>query len=204
MAGDLPNLLFDTAWWIPADLETLFSLVPPGQILFASDAPYGHTYISAAFQLRWPLQLGLSPDQIRSIAAGQSLRLAAGRAPEPRGPAVGERERAPHVLLDRVAFFLLFSALGTMRGIDPTEMLALARLACDVPDDIDDAPVFAAIRALLDDYEEYAAENPDSRRRITFLILAATVARTPDVPIPPPVLERSSDSAPRSAAGRSA
>ncbi|MBV9001544.1 MAG: type III pantothenate kinase, partial [Solirubrobacterales bacterium] len=44
---------------------------------------------------------------------------------------------------------------------------------------IDDAPVFAAIRGLLDDYEEYAAENPESRRRITFLILAATVARTP-------------------------
>jgi len=200
MAGELPNLLFDTAWWIPADLETLFSLVPPGQIVFASDAPYGQTFISAAFQLRWALQLGLSPDQIRSIASGQSLRLAAGEPLQPCGPSIGERERAPHVLLDRVAFFLLFSALGTMRGIDPTEMLALARLACDVPDDVDDAPVFAAVHALLDDYEEYAAENPDSRRRITFLILAATVARTPDVPIPPAVLNRGS--APRSAAAR--
>jgi uncharacterized protein len=201
-AADLPNLLFDTAWWIPADLEALFSLVPPGQILFASDAPYGNTAISAAFQLRWGLELGLTPEQIRSIASEQSLRLAAGEPPKPAGPAIGERERAPHLLLDRVAFFLLFSALGTMRGIDPTEMLALARLACDVPDDIDDAPVFAAIRGLLDDYEEYAAENPDSRRRITFLILAATVARTPGVPIPPEALSR--DSARRSAAARSA
>jgi hypothetical protein len=104
-------------------------------------------------------------------------------------------------LLDRVAFFLLFSAMGSMRGVDPTEMLALARLACDVPDEIDDAPVFAAIRGLIDDYEEYAAEHPDERRRITFLILAATVARTPDVPVPPGVLNRR-DSAPRSAAGR--
>jgi hypothetical protein len=202
VAGDLPNLLFDTAWWIPADLETLFSLVPPGQILFASDAPYGNTFISAAFQLRWGLQLGLSPDQIRSVASGQSLRIAAREPLEPAGPAVGERERAPHVLLDRVAGFLLFSALGAIRGGDPTEMLALARLACDVPDEIDDAPVFAAIRGLLDDYEEYAAENPDSRRRITFLILAATVARTPDVPIPPRALDRGS--ARRSAAARSA
>jgi uncharacterized protein len=204
VAGDLPNLLFDTAWWIPADLETLFSMVPPGQIVFASDAPYGNTFISAAFQLRWALQLGYSPEQIRSVAAGQSLRLAAGEPPQPCGPTIGERERAPHLLLDRVAFFLLFSALGTMRGIDPTEMLALARLACDVPDEIDDAPVFAAIRTLLDDYEEYAAENPDSRRRITFLILAATVARTPNVPIPSSVLERSSGCAPRSAAAQSA
>jgi predicted TIM-barrel fold metal-dependent hydrolase len=204
VAGDLPNLLFDTAWWIPTDFETLFSLVPPGQIVFASDAPYGNTFISAAFQMRWALQLGLSPDQIRSIAAGQSLRIAAGEPLQPCGPAIGEREKAPHLLLDRVAFFLLFSAMGAMRGVDPTEMLALARLACDVPEEIDDAPVFAAIRTLLDDYEAYAAEHPDERRRITFLILAATVARTPDVPIPPPVLERSSDSAPRSAAARSA
>ena len=70
-------------------------------------------------------------------------------------------------------------------------MLALARLACDVPDEIDDAPVFAAIRALLDGYEAYAAEHPDDRRRITFLILAATVAQTPDVPIPAAVLRPS-------------
>jgi len=202
-AADLPNLLFDTAWWIPADLEALFSLVPPGQIVFASDAPYGNTLISAAFQLRWGIQLGLSADQIRSIASGQSLRIAAGEPLEPAGPAIGERERAPHLLLDRVAFFLLFSALGTMRGIDPTEMLALARLACDVPEEIDDAPVFAAIRSLLDGYEAYTAEHPDERRRITFLILAATVAKTPDVPIPASVLTRDGF-APRSAATRSA
>ena len=88
-----------------------------------------------------------------------------------------------------------------MRGIDPTEMLALARLSCDVPDEIDDAPVFAAILALLDDYEEYADEHPADRRRITFLILAATVARTPGVPIPAEALSRR-DSAPRSAAAR--
>jgi predicted TIM-barrel fold metal-dependent hydrolase len=203
-AADLPNLLFDTAWWIPTDLEALFSLVPAGQIVFASDAPYGNTLLSAAFQLRWALQLGFSADQIRSIAAGQSLRIAAGEPLQPAGTAIGERERAPHLLLDRVAFFLLFSAMGTMRGIDPTEMLALARLACDVPDDIDDAPMFAAIRGLLDDYEAFAAEHPDERRRITFLILAATVARTPDVPIPPEALNRNPDPgfSPRSAAAR--
>ena len=63
-------------------------------------------------------------------------------------------------------------------------MLALARLACDVPDDVDDAPVFAAIRRLLDAFEAAEQEHPGDRRRRTFLILAATVARTPDVPDP--------------------
>ena len=111
---------------------------------------------------------------------------------------MGERERAPHLLLDRVAEFLLMSAISAMRGGDPTEPLALARLACDVPDDIDDAPVFEAIRDLLDLYDSYTAENPDDRRRLTFLILAASVARTPEVPIP------AAGFAPRSAATRSA
>jgi uncharacterized protein len=184
-AADLPNLLFDTAWWMPADLQALFSLVPPGQILFASDAPYGATSMSAVFQFRAALQVGLSVDQIRSIGAGQALRIAAGEPLEPTGPAVGERERAPHVLLDRVSEFVLLGAIATMRGNEAgPEMLALARMACDVPEEIDDAPVFAVIRDLLDAFDAALAADPTDRRRLAFLILAANVARTPDVPVP--------------------
>ena len=47
-----------------------------------------------------------------------------------------------------------------MRGLDAgAEMLALARLACDVPDEIDDAPVFAAIRRLIDIHDGLQAER---------------------------------------------
>jgi hypothetical protein len=203
VAPDHPNLFFDTAWWMPADLQTLFSLVPPGQILFASDAPYGNTSISAAFQLRSALQAGMSPEQIRSVTSQQSLRLAVGEDPVPAGEAVGEREQAPHVLLDRVAEFLLIAAIASMRGGDAGELIALARLGCDVPDDIDDAPIFEAIRTLLDGYDAYVSEHPDDRRRLTFLILACTVARTPDVPLPGPD-SLSPDSGARSAAARPA
>jgi predicted TIM-barrel fold metal-dependent hydrolase len=185
VAPDHPNLLFDTAWWMPADLQALFALVPPGQILFASDAPYGHTLMSAVTQLRSALQVGLSPDQIRSIASEQSLRIAAGEPLQPAGPAVGERERAPHILLDRVAEYVLLGAIATMRGADGgPEMLALARMACDVPDEIDDAPVFAVIRGLLDAFDEISRAEPENRRRLGFLIHAASVAKTPDVPVP--------------------
>jgi hypothetical protein len=204
VAPDHPNLLFDTAWWMPADFQTLFSLVPPGQILFASDSPYGSPAMSPAVQLRAALHAGLSTEQIRSIASEQSLRLAAGEALVPAGDAIGEREHAPHVLLDRLAEFLLLGAIATMRGAEGAgEMLALARLACDVPEDIDDAPVFEAIRLLMDGFDAYGAEQPADRRRLGFLILAATVARTPDVPIPS--LERlRADFGARSAAGRPA
>jgi predicted TIM-barrel fold metal-dependent hydrolase len=184
-AADLPNLLFDTAWWMPADLEALFTLVPPGQILFASDAPYGQTAASAAFQLRVALQAGLSHEQIRSIASEQSLRIVAGEPLVPAGPAVGERERPQRVLLDRVCQYLLLGAIATMRSNEAgPEQLALARLACDVPDEIDDAPVFAAVRSLLDAFDQASEADPTDRRRLGILILAANVARTPDVPIP--------------------
>jgi uncharacterized protein len=185
VAPDLPNLLFDTAWWMPADLQTLFALVPPGQILFASDAPYGHTLISAVTQLRSALQVGLSPAQVRSIASEQSLRIAAGAPLEPAGPAVGEHDRASHLLLDRVSGFVMLGAIASIRSSEGgPEMLSLARLACDVPDDIDDAPVFAVIRSLLDTYAQAESAEPTNRRRLAFLILAASVARTPDVPVP--------------------
>ncbi|HEX4110092.1 MAG TPA: amidohydrolase family protein [Solirubrobacteraceae bacterium] len=185
VAPEHPNLLFDTAWWMPADLLTLFSLVPPGQILFASDAPYGAPAGSAAFQLRAALQAGLSPEQIRCIGAEQSLRIAAGEPLQSCGPPVGEREQAPHILLDRVSAFLMLGAIATMRGNEAgPEMLALARLSCDVPDEIDDAPVFAAIRGLLDAFDALAAADPADRRRLGPLILAAAAAKSPDVPVP--------------------
>jgi uncharacterized protein len=195
VAPDYPNLLFDTAWWMPADMLTLFSLVPPGQILFASDAPYGRTGLSATFQLRSALQVGLSAEQIRAIASEQSLRIAAGQPLQPAGPPVGERDQAPHLLLDRVAETLLLAVISTMRGTPEAglEMLALARLACDVPDDVDDAPTFAAIRDLIALFDQLNAEHPEDRARLGPLIMATTVARTPDVPVP------SSGFAPRSA-----
>jgi uncharacterized protein len=200
VAPDLPNLLFDTAWWMPADMLTLFSLVPPGQILFASDAPYGRTGLSATFQFRSALQAGLSPEQIRSIASEQSLRVAAGEPLQPAGPAIGERQQAPHLLLDRVGEMLLLAVISTMRGAAEAglEMLALARLACDVPDEIDDAPIFEAIRRLIEVFDQLNEAHPTDRARLGPLIMASTVARTPDVPVPTP------DSAPRSVEAQSA
>ena len=185
VAADHPNLMFDTSWWIPADMLALFSLVPPGQILFASDAPYGNPLSAATIQLRYALQAGLSADQIRSISSQQSLRIAAGEPLAPAGRAIGERERPSHVLLDRVGGYLLLGTALTMRGSENgPEMLALARQACDVPDEVDDAPVFAAVRDLLHLYDEATAAAPEDRRRMGFLMLASAVARTPDVPLP--------------------
>ncbi len=182
---DVPNVLFDSAWWLPSDLATLFTLVPSAQILFASDAPYGYTAVSAASQLRVALQAGLSSEQLTMIGSGQSLRIAAGDELAVAGPAIGERERAGHLLLDRVADMLLIAVMLEFRMGDGSEMFALAQQACNVPEEIDDAPIFAAIRRLLDAYEVARSASPDDRRVRALLMLAISIARTPDVPLPP-------------------
>ena len=87
-------MLFDSAWWIPPDLMALFTLVPPAQILFASDAPYGSTTVSAAVAAAAGAAGRAVAEQIALIASGQSLRIAAGEPLAVAGPAIGERDRA--------------------------------------------------------------------------------------------------------------
>ena len=183
-AADVPNLLFDTAWWMPADLLALFSLIPPAQILFASDAPYGNPLVSMILQLRLVQQVGWSEEQIRLMFAGQSRRLADGAPLAVAGPAIGERDRAPHLLLDRVAELLQMATYVWIRGGDGAEVLSLARLACNLPDEHDDAAVCAAVVDLLDVHDALFAADPDSWERFSLLMLAGCLARTPDVALP--------------------
>src|SRR4051812_39433419 len=81
-----PNVFIDTAWWNPADLIALFTLVSPSQILYASDSPYGVPLTSAVISLRCALQAGLGPDQIRLVAGGQLERILAHEEPADGGP----------------------------------------------------------------------------------------------------------------------
>ncbi len=77
--GRLPNILFDTSWWHVSDLLTLFAAtVPPGQILYASDMPYGGSRYPALLMLRCARAVGLAPEQAALIAGGQIERVLAG------------------------------------------------------------------------------------------------------------------------------
>ena len=187
-APDHPNLFFDTAWWSPADLQALLALVPPGQILFASDAPYGATAMSATWTLRHALQVGLSPEQARSVMGGQLIRLLAGEDPADLGPAPGAEGLSHDPLLERVHTFLLTSIGQGFRGVEPTETLALATLACEVGDDAPQAGLCAWIAALIEERADYLPGGPERPARfapgLPLLVLAATLVRTPDVPVP--------------------
>jgi hypothetical protein len=196
--GDLPNVFFDTAWWNTSDLLALFAFVPPGQILFGSDAPYGTPLHSETMALRCALQTGLEPDQVRAVCGDQARRLLAGEEPLDLGPAPGPERAGGDLLLERVYEFLISAINRAMVGGSTEESVALARLACEVGDDAPQAPVCRSVLALLDRHDRFMADPTgldalDKGARffpeLHLLILAATVARTPAVPVPLPEAE---------------
>ena len=189
-AGDHPNLFFDTAWWSPADLQALFALVPPGQILMASDAPYATPAYGATMAMRHAMQIGLDHDQVRAVVGGQAARLVAREEPLDLGPARGPERIPRDPLLERVHAYLL-NAIGQMfNGLDAGETLALAQLACEVGDDAPQAPVCRLILGLIEEQSRYRPDDDSGRpRRFTpglqLIVAAAGLARTPDVALPP-------------------
>ncbi len=185
---DHPNLFFDTSWWSPSDVQALFALVAPGQILMASDAPYGSPTWATVMSARNALQVGLDAEQTRGVLGGQALRLVNGEEPLDLGPAPGVDGLSRDPLLDRVYSFLM-SALGQMfQGVEPSETLALVRLACDVGDDAPQAPVCRWVLELLDQRERYSPEGDGRPARFApglhFAVAAIGIVRTSDVPVP--------------------
>ena len=189
-APDLPNLLFDTAWWSPSDLLALYALVPPGNIIFASDAPYSSSSFAAALNLRYARQVGLSDEQLQSVFGGQLMRILAGDGLADVGPAPGAGGLDRDPLLDRVYTFLVAGVGQMFHGVDPAESLALTRLACEVSEDSPQAETCAAVVELIEQREEVLRTGQDSGRPERFVpglvlvVAAAGLARTPGVPMP--------------------
>jgi hypothetical protein len=182
------NLFFDTAWWNTADQLALFALIPPGQILFASDTPYGRTVAAASLVLRAALAVGLSAEQVSAVAGGQLERLLAGAEPHDLGPAPMTPAPSPGPLLERVHALLVAAAARLTAGCPADEYLELARLACEPPAEHPDAPVAASVREPLDRHTTYRATGPPRRGPrvpgIHLIFVAAAVARTPGLPLP--------------------
>jgi uncharacterized protein len=185
-AASRRNLFFDTAWWNTADQLALFSLIPPGQILFASDTPYGRTVAAAAVVLRAALAAGLTREQIASVAGGQLERLLTGAEPLDVGPAPRTTAPGPGPLLERVHTLLVAAAARLTADYPADEFLELARLACELPSDHPDADAAASVRELLDRHAAFVASDPPRRGPrppgVHLIFVAAAVARIPVLP----------------------
>ncbi len=183
--GALENVFFDTAWWSVSDLLVLFSHVAPGQILHATDIPFGAPKHGIVLTVRCALQAGLSPAQISSVAGAQLQRIVAGEDVLDVGPAPGPGALRVDPLLARVSHYLISAIAAAIAGSDSEEHVDLARLACDVGDGAPQAPLCDAIRTLLDCRRDMDPGVTLQERMgpVHLLVAATALASTPDVPV---------------------
>jgi len=84
------GVFFDTSVWSAIDLLGLLRLVPPEQVVYASDYPYGQQPGSLLLSLRAARDSGFDEGQLRAMFAGNAARIADGEEPlepsQPRGP----------------------------------------------------------------------------------------------------------------------
>jgi predicted TIM-barrel fold metal-dependent hydrolase len=185
-AAALDNLFFDTAWWNVADQLQLYATIPPGRILYASDMPYAPGLLAAFVFLRVARAVGHGPEVLRSIAGGQLARIVAAEDPVDVGPAPGPDVVGRRVIeAERVVSYCAAGLQVAFRGMDPSEPIALARLACRTCRDGDVRELLTYIDALLAIGQESAAAQPE----LPFAIMPATLlamvlAGTPEAGLP--------------------
>ena len=81
------GVFFDTSTWSPVDLLDVYRQVPPEQIVYASDYPYGQQPGSLLIALKTALYAGYSEEQLRGMLGRTATALADGEAlPEPTSP----------------------------------------------------------------------------------------------------------------------
>jgi predicted TIM-barrel fold metal-dependent hydrolase len=80
--GGLPGVFFDTSVWSAVDLLDLFRQIPPEQVVYASDYPYGRQPNSLLMALRTAKAAGFDEAQLRGML-GETARRIADREPLP-------------------------------------------------------------------------------------------------------------------------
>ena len=180
-AAELSNLFFDSSWWSITDLVALFALVPPGQILYASDAPYGFGLMGGILFLRAGLAVGLGPEVLAQMAGAQTQRLAAGEEPRDLGPAPGLHGVQRGIHGERVVSHIYTAVGRAFGGSDPRESLALASLACEVPDGDPEAEGLRPVAELIEMAAQAEVGEGWRRPFAAPAITAAALAGTPGV-----------------------
>src|SRR3954454_18722349 len=164
------GVFFDTSVWSPIDLLSFYRLVPPEQIVYASDYPYGLQPQSLLISLRTARAAGLTEEQIVEMLAGNANRIADGRAPlEPSQPQGADVLEQPMTLARIHQYLSMAMTLVFTRQQDQFGALGLALNATEERNG--NVEELAQIRELLLAAQELwrtlpEAEDDDERRNV--------------------------------------
>jgi uncharacterized protein len=130
MAGR-KRVLFDTSTWSPIDLLDFYRQIPPEQIVYASDYPYGQQPSSLLIAIKTARYAGYSDDQLRDVLAGTANALADGDdLPEPTTPLGGDTFSQPMQLARIHQYLSMATPLLWSRQPDTVGVLGLAINTC--------------------------------------------------------------------------
>jgi len=130
MAGR-KGVLFDTSTWSAVDLLDFYRQIPPEQVVYASDFPYGQQPGSLLIAVKTARYAGYSDEQLRGMLAGTANALADGRElPTPTKP-VGRDTYTQSMQLARIHQYLsMATPLLWTRQPDTIGVLGLAINTC--------------------------------------------------------------------------
>ena len=130
MAGR-KGVFFDTSTWSPVDLLDFYRQVPPEQVVYASDYPYGQQPASLLNTVKTARFAGYDDEQLRALLGGNAVRLARGEdLHEPTSP-VGQDTFTQSMQLARIHQYLsMATPLLWTRQPDTMGVLGLAINAC--------------------------------------------------------------------------
>ncbi|MGH3003232.1 MAG: amidohydrolase family protein [Gaiellaceae bacterium] len=125
------RVLFDTSTWSPIDLLDFYRKIPPEQVVYASDYPYGQQPSSLLIALRTAQVAGYSDERLRAMLAGTAKALADGdELPEPTTP-IGSDTFSQPLQLARIHQYLsMATPLLWSRQPDTSGVLGLAINTC--------------------------------------------------------------------------
>jgi len=128
------GVFFDTSVWSPIDLLSFYRLVPPEQIVYASDYPYGQQPASLLIALRTARAAGLTEEQILQMLGPNASRIADGEPPlEPSQPQGADVLTQPMTLARIHQYLSMVMPLLFARQQDTFGALGLAINACSEP-----------------------------------------------------------------------
>src|SRR5262249_25053073 len=129
--GGRKGVLFDTSTWSPVDLLDFYRRVPPEQVVYASDYPYGQQPSSILIALKTALHAGYSEKHVRGMLGGNAAALAEGRElPEPTTPVGGDVLAQPMQLARIHQYLSMATPLLWTRQPDTIGVLGLAINTC--------------------------------------------------------------------------
>ncbi|MEX2211963.1 MAG: amidohydrolase family protein [Gaiellaceae bacterium] len=128
------GVFFDTSVWSPLDLLDLFRLVPPEQILYASDYPYGQQPASLLLSVKAAKLGGFDETQLRAMLWDNAAGIAAGEPPpDPTTPTGSETFSQPLTFARIHQYLSMATPLLWTRQTDTVGVLGLALNACYEP-----------------------------------------------------------------------